>query len=157
LNLYDQFQQGVLDRLNEHAFFSNAPAITILGEDMPDTRQQAADLRTTRGILGIMSRPDFNRAEGDVLIFRCSLVWIENQKQNMEGAGGARRAAADCVLACCGLLHRYVVPIVNDDDEPVNPFSQIRIKTADYVGEEDGINVWEIEFETGVSVDAITS
>lgn len=117
---------------------------------MPGTRQQAAEARTTLGIVGICSKPDFERVEGDVLIFRCSLGFFENQKQNISGVGGARRAAADCVIIATRLLHRYEVPMPDD-----STFSGIRIRSGEYLGEEEGINIWQLQFEVSVPIEAI--
>lgn len=157
MNLFELFHRGVLARLNADSFFRDAPAIVVLGEDMPNTRQLAATQRTTLGIVGICSKPDFNRIEGDIAVFRCSLGWFENQKQNMEGDSGAKRSGSDCVIISTRLLNRFPVP-VSDNADPanvINPFSPIRIKSGEYVGEEDGVNVWELQFETSVPIEGI--
>lgn len=124
---------------------------------MPGTRQQAAEQRTTLGVVGICSKPDMERIEGDYITYKCSLGFFENQKQNMEASGGAGRSAEDCIEMATRLLHRYKIQVYDEEDPPnlINLFSEIRIGRGEYLGEEEGINVWQLQFEVSALIEAI--
>lgn len=164
MDIFADYNNAVMDRLNNNEYLSGGVAAVVVGEDAleDDTddgetaeehRRSISDKLNAAGVVGILSAPELTRDEGDRFTLRSTLIWCINRKVNAS-ATGAQKPGSQLVLKSVALLHRFRPQIYNEDDPPAlaNPYSMILVSKAERIGEDEGVDVWTIEFESRIAI-----
>lgn len=153
MNIFRQFQNAIIARLNWDAYFSQSEAIELKAEKRPTTRKDVQSALADRGIIGIVSLPKFERAGDGEFEYVCDLEFWENPK--LTESDTAERDGLNCVAKAMALLFHYVIPITNIDGERSDPFRKLEMDEGGFVEERDGIPVYRVRISTRIYIDVL--
>jgi hypothetical protein len=150
--IFDEFQQGIIARLESDAWFTQDVPILIFPEEDPDeiTDETASflnkklnDALNSAGVAIVVSEVDYRHTSEmrDMFQVECSVVVFENRQKARKASTGARRSGRDAAVKVHGRLQRYRIPIEDDDGVRVDPFDFLNIESSEFIGEEGGTKV----------------
>lgn len=177
--IFDDFQNGIVNALNADPYFAQSPAVLIVPEEpvMESTeemttdeaaaarataaenhRKMVQDALNTNGIVGVVSEVDDEGDDRspDMTTVSCVVAWFENRKINQADRYG--RSARNCAAKARAILWRYRIPVVfAETGERVDTFTPLRFKSNKFIGEEDGIKVREMVFESSIAISTVAT
>lgn len=150
--IFDEFQLGIIARLESDAWFTQDVPILILPEEDEDelesesatfVNKKVNDALNTAGVVIVVSELDYRHTSEmrDMFQVECSVVVFENRQKNRKAATGAQRSGRDAAMKVHARLQRYQIPIEDDDGNRVDPFDYLNIESNEYIGEENGVKV----------------
>jgi hypothetical protein len=156
--IWTQFQQAIVARLAGDAYFTALPAIGVFAEEdeaeLTDTSLEAMrklvhQSLTTSGAAIVVSEPDFEITDSpDMYQVTVTIAVFENRTANRNATTGARRSGKNIAAVCHWLLMNH--PLLADLG-----FTRLKVRTGNYVGEEDGIKVRELVAESRIAFDTV--
>jgi len=159
MDILGTFDDAIISRFDADAVLSAGVAAKVYKADS-DTQTEEEHLveinnrLNDTGVVGTLSSLRMERVEGDFFVYRGGLFWEVNKKKNLSSTG-CQKSGRVIFQKSLELLHRYKVSALNEGGVSYKPFSQILISMGERIGEDSGVELWMIEFETKLAI-AIT-
>lgn len=159
MDLFGQFNAGLIAAFTANAYLSDGVAAQLFALDSDQETEEERLTTINRrlnlvGVAGSLASLDLDRLEGDRMICKGGLFWEVNKKKNLSSTG-TNKPGRLIFQESISILQRRVVQILDDatpTPNAVNPFSQILINWAKRLGEDEGVEIWGIEFETKLAI-----
>jgi hypothetical protein len=156
MDLFGQFRDQVIARFAANSYLSTGTAATLYASDSDsETEEDVLRKINTRlnlvGVVGTLHGPRIEKTEGDRVTCRGGIWWEVNKTKNQstDGTGKPGRLIWQESIA---ILRRWSPDLQDDDGNLCRPFSQILINAAERVGEDEGVELWMIDFETNLAL-----
>jgi hypothetical protein len=156
MDVFGQFRDAILNRINGNAYLSAGVSATLFpDDDESETEEESLrainDRLNAVGVAGTLSQLRIDRMEGDRFVCKGGMFWEVNKKQN-RSSEGTKKPGRLIFQESLAALRRFVPTILNDASDEVDCFSGLLINWAERIGEENGLELWAIEFETRMAI-----
>lgn len=156
MDIFGQFRDQLTARFDANAYLSDGTAAKLYAADS-DSETEEEILRKTNerlnlvGVVGTFHWPRVEKTEGDRMVVRGGIWWEVNKTKN-QSTSGTRKPGRLIWQESVMLLQRWQPDITDDDSNVYRPFSQCLINSAERIGEDEGVELWMIDFETHLAL-----
>lgn len=169
MDIIKDYNDAVVTRLNDHEYMASDVAAVVYAEnileDVSDDGQTAEDhlkemnqQLNSYGVIGVLSVPEFTRSGGRAARFTVGsmLTWYVNPVKNMATAG-CQKPIGQLAVYSVGAIEGFIPQIYNDDATPAlaNPFEALKVQKVEYLGEDDGLVILQIQIESSFALQTI--
>lgn len=163
--IWTEFQNAIVDRLLGDAYFTQSPTVGVFAEESEDEltgevqtmRQKVqAALSSGSGVAVVVAEPDYEitdpRETRDTYVVTTTIAIFENRTANKKQTTGARKSGKNVAAVVHWRLADFRV---FEDTELDGAFERLKVRSGNFVGEEDGIKVRELVIESRVPISIV--
>lgn len=160
--IWTEFQNAIVERLKDDAYFSQMPTVGVFAEETEEEitddadsmrKQVQAAISSGSGVVVVVAEPDYEITDSpDMYLVTTTIAIFENRTANKKSATGARKSAKNVSAVIHWLLFNFRVL---EGTENEGAFSPLKVRSGNYVGEEDGVKVRELTVESRVPIDIV--
>jgi hypothetical protein len=156
MDIFGQFRDQLIARFDANAYLSAGTAAKLYAADS-DTETEEHILQKTNerlnstGVVGTLHGPRVEKTEGDRMVIRGGIWWEVNKTKN-QSTSGTQKPARLIWQESIALIQRWTPDITDDDSNVYRPFSQCLVNSAERIGEDEGVELWVIDFETHLAL-----
>lgn len=155
MDLFGQFNDALIARFDANSYLSTDVAAKLYAADS-DTETEEQVLKKTNdrlnavGVVGTY-QGRIEKTEGDRMVWHGGIFWEINKKKN-QSPDGTQKPGRLIWQESVMLLQRWSPDITDDSSNVYRPFSQIIVNSAERIGEDEGVELWMIDFETHLAL-----
>lgn len=146
--IFEDFQLGILARLQGDAYFTQANLISLQKEVRRNIRKTVQESLNVRGIIGVVGLPRWEYArERTDFLFETAVEFFESPL--LVETEDDDRTGFNCVAKGHALLNRYPIP-VEFQGATVFPFSALQINFGGFAEEREGVPIYRLNISSRI-------
>lgn len=157
MDVFGQFNDALINLFEGNSYLSAGVSAQLYSQDDDDeTEEETLKKINARlnlvGVVGTYHGLRIEKTEGDRVVCRGGIFWEVNKKLNQTATKGTLKPGRLIWQESIAILRRFVPTLEDDDSNQCQPFSQILINAAERIGEDNGVELWMIDFETKLAL-----